>query len=243
MSLKSPTLLTIDGIGPVLFNPDRRCSRLSIRVKPFEGVLVSFPPGFSFEKAQKFVEEKKPWLNKALAKIKARESSHTIFNEETVFQTKSFSLVVQKAKRQDVRLQLKNGLLTAYYPEHMPVTHTPIQDAIRYGIEEAMRLEAKRILPQKTNAFAHKHGLFYNKLFIKNLKSRWGSCSVQNNINFNLHLMRLPEHLIDYVVLHELCHTVEKNHGPGFWQLLDRYTNGRAKRLAKEMKQYRTTIY
>lgn len=243
MSLKSPTLLTIDGIGPVLFKPDRRCSRLSIRVKPFEGVQVSFPPGFSFEKAQKFVEEKKPWLNKALAKIKARESSHTIFNEESIFQTKSFSLVVQKAKRKDVRLQLKNGLLTAYYPEHMPVAHTPIQDAIRYGIEEAMRLEAKRILPQKTNSFAHKYGLFYNKLFIKNLKSRWGSCSVQNNINFNLHLMRLPEHLIDYVVLHELCHTVEKNHGPGFWRLLDKYTNGRAKRLAREMKQYRTTIY
>ena len=243
MASKQPELLTIDEIGPVLFMPDRRCSRLSIRVKPFEGVQVSFPPGFSIDRAKAFVEEKKPWLRKALLKVEEREAKLTVFDESTVFKTRSFSLSIQKAERADVRLFLNGGYLKVYYPQHLPVTHTPIQDAIRYGIEEAMRREAKRILPEKMKFFASQNGFKFKQLFIKNLKSRWGSCSFENNINLNLQLMRLPDHLIDYVILHELCHTVVKNHGPGFWKLLDRYTQGRAKQLSREMKQYRTTIY
>jgi hypothetical protein len=99
------------------------------------------------------------------------------------------------------------------------------------------------VLPPKVRTFARQYNFKINKVFIKNMKSRWGSCSAVNNINLNLHLMRLPEHLIDYVVLHELCHTVEKNHGPGFWNLLNKLTEGRAKKLAAEMRQYRTTLY
>ncbi len=239
----NPSLQNIDGVGPVLFRPDKRCKRLSIRVKPFEGVQVSFPQGFSIDRARAFVEEKKGWLKKAVAKIESREGKLTIFDENTFFQTRSFSLSIQKSNRPDVRLQLKDGRLNVFYPSHLPVTHSPIQDAIRYGIEEAMRREAKRVLPAKTNSFACQNNFRVNRVFIKNLKTRWGSCSSANNINYNLHLMRLPEHLVDYVVLHELCHTVEKNHGPAFWGLLNRCTNGRAKQYAKEMKQYRTTIY
>jgi Predicted metal-dependent hydrolase len=55
--------------------------------------------------------------------------------------------------------------------------------------------------------------------------------------------MNLPDHLIDYVILHELCHTIEKNHGAGFWKLLDKVSGGRAKAFAKEMKNYSTRYF
>ena len=89
---------------------------------------------------------------------------------------------------------------------------------------------------------AEKYGLSFADLRVKNLKTRWGSCSSVNNINLNIHLMRLPEHLIDYVILHELAHTIHKNHGKGFWQTLDKFS-GNARLLAKEMRQYRTVTY
>ncbi len=240
---KQSTIIELEDLGPVLFRSNPRCKRLSIRIKPGDGVSVTFPPGVPVKDAMTFALDKRDWIQKNLKKIEEKENNLTIFDENSRFKTRSFELRIEKRPRENVRIHLENGLLNIYYPADLKVTNAPIQEAIRYGIEEAMRLEAKRVLPGKVQYFARKYGFKGNRLFIKNLKSRWGSCSAVNNINLNLHLMRLPEHLIDYVVLHELCHTVEKNHGPRFWQLLDKYTGNQARQLAREMKQYRTTVY
>jgi predicted metal-dependent hydrolase len=128
------------------------------------------------------------------------------------------------------------------YPSESTVLSKEGQDLIRKSIEFALRKEAKRFLPERVEALASKFRITYAQLFLKNLKSRWGSCSSVNNINLNIQLMRLPDHLIDYVILHELAHTVHKNHGPQFWQTLQNLS-GNARLYAKEMKHYRTRIY
>ena len=243
MKQLEPIIIDIKDVGPILLKPSKKYKRVSIKIKPFEGVEVLFPSGYSPQKALEFVNSKRQWIIEAQKKIKQHENNHTIFDENSSFKTNNFVLSIRKAPRADVSLKLNNGILQALYPEHLPVSHPPIQEAIRYGVEKAMRLEAKKMLPQRLHHLANKNGFIYKNFYIKNLKSRWGSCSVENNININLQLMRLPLHLIDYVILHELCHTVEKNHGPGFWKLLDRCTDNRAKDLAKEMKNYRTQIY
>ena len=242
MSVKT-SLVDIEGIGPVLFKSDARCKRLSIRLKPFEGVSVLFPPGYSVKKALSFVEEKRSWIQQNQAQMAAHENMKTVFNEDTKFRTRTFELRIQSHHSDQLRMTLHGGVLRVAYPSFMKVEDERVQAAIRQGIEEGLRIEAKTMLPGRVRHFAGLHGFKVNKVFIKNLKSRWGSCSSVNNINLNLQLMRLPQHLIDYVVLHELCHTREKNHGPGFWHLLDRVTGGKARSLAAEMKKYRTTIY
>jgi len=78
------------------------------------------------------------------------------------------------------------------------------------------------------------------KVRIRNTVSKWGSCSTRNDISLSLHLMRLPDRLIDYIILHELCHTVHHNHGPQFHALLDRLTGGNHAELQREIRQYRT---
>lgn len=86
-------------------------------------------------------------------------------------------------------------------------------------INERRKL-AHKILPQRLDEMAQKFGFKYRKLFIKNQKTVWGSCSYRNNINLNLNLVALNSEFIDYVILHELTHTVHKHHQKAFYDLL-----------------------
>lgn len=104
------------------------------------------------------------------------------------------------------------------------------------------RQKAKVILTERLNHLAGEYGFRYNRLFIKNQKTIWGSCSGKNNINLNMNLVGLPGDLRDYVLLHELVHTRIKNHSKKFWAELDKYVGGRAKQLRKEMKKYRLRV-
>ena len=105
---------------------------------------------------------------------------------------------------------------------------------------EAWRIEAQSYLPTRIHQIAQQLGLKYGTVTIRNSRSRWGSCSVRNDISLSLHLMKLPDALIDYVIIHELCHTIHKNHGPRFHQLLDRLTGGQDRTLRRQLKAYST---
>lgn len=91
---------------------------------------------------------------------------------------------------------------------------------------------------QRLQEFASVYGYCFNKVSFRRQRTRWGSCSSENNISLNINLARLPKHLCNYVLLHELAHTIVKNHGKEFWQELDRTTAGKAKLLDKELGKY-----
>ncbi len=95
------------------------------------------------------------------------------------------------------------------------------QAALKKVLVEVLREEAKLLLPQKAALFAEQYGFKFRNLTIKHNSSNWGSCSRAGNINLNLNLVRLPEPLCDYVILHELCHLKEPNHGSRFHTLLE----------------------
>lgn len=101
-----------------------------------------------------------------------------------------------------------------------------------------LRKKAKQFLPKRLEEIAQQFGYKYNKVALKFMKSRWGSCSFKNNINLNISLMALEKELIDYVLLHELVHTVEKNHGGAFWsRLLIHMPDARIRRRALKSRK------
>ena len=106
------------------------------------------------------------------------------------------------------------------------------------GEIEAMRAEAKRILPARLAELASLHSFKYNQVRIKHNVSNWGSCSRKGNINLNLNLVRVPEDLRDYVILHELCHLRHPNHGPEFHALLESLCPGHRQK-EKELRRYK----
>ncbi len=80
---------------------------------------------------------------------------------------------------------------------------------------------ARERLLRRLDTLSRRYGLPFHRAFVRNQKTRWASCSAKNNISLNIRLVLLPEGLMDYVILHELVHTRIKDHGPGFWEMLE----------------------
>jgi predicted metal-dependent hydrolase len=104
-------------------------------------------------------------------------------------------------------------------------------------IEETDAGEARKFLVQKLKTLAEQHGFKVGKVSVRKQKTRWGSCSVNNNISLNINLIHLPQQLATYVILHELLHTRIKNHGRQFWRELDELV-GDARSLRSQLNEY-----
>ena len=105
---------------------------------------------------------------------------------------------------------------------------------------ERMREAARAALVPKLLSAAARYGFpFKGRVAIKNNVSNWGSCSSKGNINLNMRLILLPEHLQDYVILHELCHLRYPDHSPQFHALLDSLLGGRETTLSRELNEWR----
>ena len=107
---------------------------------------------------------------------------------------------------------------------------------------EELRREAKRTLPAMVERLARQFGFSYSRVTIRATRSKWGCCTSQNNLSLSLFLMTLPTHLQEFVVLHELCHTVHHNHSAEFHALLNRVTGGREKELNRQLKGIRKNL-
>ena len=103
---------------------------------------------------------------------------------------------------------------------------------------ERLRKEAKAYLPGRLQELASLYGFTYNAVRIKHNSSNWGSCSSKGNINLNLNLMRVPQDLQDYVMLHELCHLKYLNHSPEFHALLESVCPGHREKQ-RRMREYK----
>jgi len=103
------------------------------------------------------------------------------------------------------------------------------------------RIEAGKYLVERLNELCSRNGFKYHRVFVKNQKTRWGSCSVKNNINLNINLVRLPDHLMDYVILHELVHTKIKDHSKLFWEELSKFVED-PKTIDKQLRQYSPSL-
>lgn len=237
----SEQLINIDGVE-VAFFKSKRAKSLNITIKPFTGVRVSVPQSVSFDKAKTAVNQRMDWVKSHLSKMHKAEDEFTVFTFDTEFKTRFHQLEIKYAEVDNPKTIIRGGKINVLVPLSTDVKSTEVQLEIRRGIERTWRKEAKEYLPKRVEQLAKKHNFSFNRITVQNSKTRWGSCSVENNINLSLHLMRLPDYLIDYVILHELVHTKIKNHSKEFWQLLD-IVSGNAKKLDREVKDCRIQIY
>lgn len=153
-----------------------------------------------------------------------------------------FSLVKHKLNRYMLRYDYQTNGIVINCPEDTDFGDIAIQQFFRKVIEKALKQMAKIVLPIRLENISKKCRLSYSEVRVMSAKTRWGSCSSSKKINLNCYLLLLPLHLLDMVLIHELCHTVEMNHGPKFWAMMDHFTDHKANELQEEIKKYHTNV-
>ena len=154
-----------------------------------------------------------------------------------------FSFHIEQEGVKEPRIKRSNGQATLVVPCGYSFDTAERRQWLQNVIKNLMRERAKATLPQRLQQLARMHGLEYKKVSIRDSHSRWGSCSSNGAISLSIYLMLLPCELIDYVLLHELCHTVEMNHSNRFWALLDGLTDGNARELRAQLKGYKCSVF
>jgi len=220
-------------LGTILLRTTPRATRYTLKIS--KGMITAtMPEGGDEERMLSFIEENRPKLLAALKKHPARP----LLNEATALQATTFRVEIFRTDRNNYYMTLKEGILRIACPSGTRFESDRVQEILKDLLEKALRHEAKRLLPDRLMTLAARHRFTCTGVRIMNSKTRWGSCSTRKSINLSLSLMLLPWHLVDYVLLHELCHTVEMNHSDRFWKLLNSVTDNKALALRHELKGY-----
>lgn len=222
-------------LGVIVLRSSTRAKNYTLKISNGQ-ITAIMPLGGNVDKMLSFIEEKRPQLIKALLKRPAKG----ILDESTELQTSTFKLHIFRTDRANYYMKLEAGILHIACPRETDFSKESVQRVLKDLLGRALTHEANKILPRKLHELAVFYGFVYSGVKITKTKSCWGSCSSSRIICLSRSLMLLPEHLIDYILLHELCHTLEMSHNARFWELMDNVTNNDAKNLRRQLKQYHT---
>jgi predicted metal-dependent hydrolase len=198
--------------GKITVRRSAKSSSISVRVAPDGTLRASLPLYAPLFLVKRLLRSSRNDIRELLAKTQPHVSyvdgmqigkSHTI----VVRPTRGAATVTKHG--QQIIVSLPSGV-------SLDELSQPIHDVVL----AALRLEARSYLPKRLQYLAEKQGVHYQKVRFSHASSRWGSCSSNGTISLNIALMKLPFELIDYVIIHELAHTVHMNHSPEFWTLV-----------------------
>lgn len=223
-------------LGSVFILARSNARHITMRIKS-DGIHVTASPFAALSHIREVIEEFRPRLV-----TKLREKPVHFYDAGFRIETDCLCLYFQEARNESFALSSSPGKEIIYYPAATDFHAEGMQQWLRKVLCEALRRQAQIYLPRRLQYQSQRCGLPFNKVTIRGSQSRWGSCSSQKNISLSYYLMTLPSYLIDGVLIHELCHTVEMNHGPHFWALMDKWTQGRASQLTEEIKRCQTEI-
>lgn len=218
----------------IIVRTHKLARNVTMRVKP-DGLHVTVPPYSLSSKVLEVVEQYRERLLEDLKKI-----SRKPIDLDFRIQTPCFRLRLEQGGFTCFSVRFTDEGVSIICPRNVDFSLPEVQRLVRNAILRAMKRNAQEYLPPLLTALSERYHLPFRRVKINGSKGRWGSCSASGSINLSCYLMLLPPHLMDYVLLHELCHTREMNHGPRFWELLDSMTEGKAHALRAELRKFNT---
>lgn len=226
-------------IGVVHFVRRKGCKKIIVKVKANAETYVTMPWLYPQKLAESFVSTNIEWIIKQQEKRRA-SVQHIIHSQEKF--THFRNLEVVHSIDNSFRFFINENTIKIITPQAIAIEDASIQTEIITKIESILLSEAKMYLPQRVAILASENGFSYSAVSISHAKTRWGCCNARKKITFSCFLMTLPSYLIDYVILHELCHTIHMNHSTEFYTLLNTCCGGKNDEYRKEMKKYSINV-
>lgn len=217
MKKKNTIVLEDKEIEYTLVKTNRKTFGISISIE--DGVKVSAPKRATEYQIQEIMIRKGKWIVTKLKDLEKKSFTKQEFKEGELFfyLGKGYPLEVIKVMDKDEERVIVGGKGLRLYL----ISNT--EEDIKKALLNWYRKEANTILKQRLEFLSKKTGLYPQSLMIKEQKSRFGSCSSKRNINLNWKLVIAPLDIIDYVIVHELCHLKEMNHSKNFWNLVESF--------------------
>lgn len=208
-----------------------------IKIKNASEVFVEIPFFCSYRYALDLVEKKQKWILRKQAFQRQTDSIKSI-EMDTIFQFPNKYICFERnSQTNTIKTEEYADKFAIQLPDTLELNTNKVQEKLKNLCIELFRKEAKLYLPNRVQKIANKHFIHINQIRVKNIRSRWGSCSNKCNLNFSIYLMLLPSYLIDYVIYHELAHIRYQNHSKDFWNHLEKLCPGAVK-MDKEMKKH-----
>ena len=206
--------IQIDGVGLVTLKKSRRAKRVILKFNQKGEPIVTVPFYAAYSMGEKFAQQNRGWLIKN-SPIDQKVILHTgdqIGRSHVIEFTASTKLASRVGKT----------VVTVNYPKNLHSSDATVQTEAQKAATRALRRQAESVLPSLLHELATKYNYKYREVRVKNVHTRWGSCSNHGVINLSIWLMQLPDSLIEYVLCHELTHLSNMNHSTSFWQELAR---------------------
>lgn len=183
---------------------------LSLTINENAELVIRAPLRLPINKIQDFINEKESWINRKQAIIE-NQIKDAASNQNKLLYLGSFFPI-------NINQSATKGLIFTG-EEFIANSIEPIP--LSLSIKKWYKKKFREIAIPRVTYFAEQHNLMVNQIRIKNQKTMWGSCSSKNNINLNYLLLMAPMKVIDYVIIHELVHTIHRNHSLDFWSSVE----------------------
>lgn len=201
-----------------------RSKNIRLKVNPLNGVSLSIPKFITIKEGINFVQKNVNWIKAKLELIENITFVPSYFGKKIEI-IQNFS---DKQKKHQVTF--KDDTLNIISPKNSI-------DEKKWIYERWLKAKAKEYLPKRAYELADKYNFKINKVTVRETRSRWGSCSKKRNISLSSNLLKFRTEVIDYVIIHELCHTIEMNHSKKFWSMVEKYYPN-YKSLKSELKKH-----
>ncbi len=216
-----------------------RSRRIRLSVTARDGLTIIVPKYFDQSRIPNIISEKQQWIKRAVHKV---QNSATLQNAPIILPARiilqsvleEYVVVVEYHSRKRNRISVTNNIITLFLNDaNANAGFTLLKKWIHQKSEEIL-LPWLRSVSSDLN-------LPYRSAVVRAQRTRWGSCSQKKNINLNRLLIFLPKHLVEYLFIHELCHTLEMNHSKRYWNLVEKYCPN-YKLFDKELKNSSKSI-